>query len=361
MKRVQSSVNFLGPHSPLGNQSPMGPGAASPLGAVARKPSLLEKTVGMSRLKRTQSSVALRDASPPSPLAAVAKQPQGKVQLLVVFDMDNTLVGDLVSLSDRDNIETNVPWQYWPPGKSKGLTPDYILPFLHRGMLRPGVAELVRYLQSIGATIVVYTHSEEKWAVKVCAAIERAVGVKFIKKMFSRSACRDGHPEFTAKKSLKFIHRELQREGLLWVSLHNTIMFDDDGATLNAAEKSRLIKVPSYDYWEKSPWDEVVNDELLAKNPPHLADTVRYSVIEWGIAPPTYRKKGERTKEDVKQDAKWAIQRHKKEQVLASFNKVAHLDRVFFDVVTVLQQNLGDIPGLPEKIRTQLGKSKKRW
>ena len=30
--------------------------------------------------------------------------------LLVVFDMDHTIVGDLVSLSDRDNVETSVPW-----------------------------------------------------------------------------------------------------------------------------------------------------------------------------------------------------------------------------------------------------------
>jgi hypothetical protein len=37
-----------------------------------------------------------------------------------------------VSLSDRDNIETNVPWVYWPEGKDKGLSPDFILPFLRR-------------------------------------------------------------------------------------------------------------------------------------------------------------------------------------------------------------------------------------
>ena len=32
--------------------------------------------------------------------------------LLVVFDMDHTMVGDLVSLSDRDNVETNMPWTW---------------------------------------------------------------------------------------------------------------------------------------------------------------------------------------------------------------------------------------------------------
>jgi len=33
-------------------------------------------------------------------------------ELLVVFDMDHTMVGDLVSLSDRDNVETNMPWSW---------------------------------------------------------------------------------------------------------------------------------------------------------------------------------------------------------------------------------------------------------
>lgn len=35
-----------------------------------------------------------------------------KERLLVVFDMDHTLVGDLVCLSDRDNLETNIDWEW---------------------------------------------------------------------------------------------------------------------------------------------------------------------------------------------------------------------------------------------------------
>jgi hypothetical protein len=34
-------------------------------------------------------------------------------------------------------------------------------------MLRPGLLELLAHLRAVGATIVVYTHSEEKWAIKV--------------------------------------------------------------------------------------------------------------------------------------------------------------------------------------------------
>ena len=64
------------------------------------------------------------------------------------------MVGDLVSLSDRDNIETNVPWLYWPEGKDRGLSPSFILDYLQRGMLRPGMLELLAHLRTVGAACV---------------------------------------------------------------------------------------------------------------------------------------------------------------------------------------------------------------
>ncbi len=45
-------------------------------------------------------------------LAASHRMSQCAPHLLVVFDMDHTMVGDLVSLSDRDNVETNMPWSW---------------------------------------------------------------------------------------------------------------------------------------------------------------------------------------------------------------------------------------------------------
>lgn len=53
-------------------------------------------------------------------------------------------------------------------------------------MLRPGIPELLAHLRLVGATIVVYTHSEDRWAVKVCQAMERLAGWPFIHRVFSR-------------------------------------------------------------------------------------------------------------------------------------------------------------------------------
>jgi len=89
---------------------------------------------------------------------------------------------------------------------------------------------------------VVYTHSEEKWASKVCEAMERMAGVPFIKRIFSRMDCKDGHPEFAARKSLDWVVSQMQAlDHLKWTSVDRTIFFDDDGNALGKAEADRLV------------------------------------------------------------------------------------------------------------------------
>mmetsp|Transcript_63283 Transcript_63283/g.169196 ORF Transcript_63283/g.169196 Transcript_63283/m.169196 type:complete len:305 (-) Transcript_63283:547-1461(-) len=212
---------------------------------------VLDHTVGTVHqagggMKRSASSMEFfkeqQTALHRTPGPAVNRQ-MGR-EMLVIFDMDHTMVGDLVSLSDRDNIETNVPWVYWPETKDQGLSPDFILPFLTRGMMRPGLTELINHLQALGSTIVVYTHSENKWASKVCSAMERLIGRPFIRRLFSRMDCRDGHPEFGARKSVQYIVDVMRREeGLTWATVEKSIMFDDDGEAVAQSEQSRLVKV----------------------------------------------------------------------------------------------------------------------
>jgi len=315
----------------------------------------LRHTTGLGGIKKVMSSLDFltkRNDSTPD-LGKIVQQ--RAENLLVVFDMDHTMVGDLVSLSDRDNIETNVPWTYWPEGKDRGLSPTFILNYLQRGMLRPGMLELLAHLRTVGATIVVYTHSEEKWAIKVCEAMERMAGWPFIKRVFSRMDCKDGHPKFSARKSLEFVCEQLKaQDGLAWVDPEQTLMFDDDGNALGKNESDRLVKVASYDHWEPCQWDDTVNEEMLARNADDLADMVRRSVVEWGVAPPSYIK-GQATSEDeIRRDFRWAAQAQKKESILLSFNKVARLDRVMYDVLDSMR-DLSNLNTLPYKVRTHLG------
>ncbi len=104
------------------------------------------------------------------------------------------------------------PRFYYPIIQGKGV---WFFALQQRGMLRPGLIPLLEHLRDIGATVVVgsckhnvselraqiftiiwakhiactnqvYTHSELRWATKVCAAIEEVVGFSFIKRLFSR-------------------------------------------------------------------------------------------------------------------------------------------------------------------------------
>ena len=311
----------------------------------------LKHTSGMGGMKRVMSSLNFFTKRNDSVTEFGKSVPERADKLLVVFDMDHTMVGDLVSLSDRDNIESNVAWTYWPEGKDRGLSPAYILQYLRRGMLRPGLLELLAHLRSVGATIVVYTHSEEKWAIKVCEAMERMAGWPFIKRVFSRMDCKDGHPNFRARKSLEFVCEQLKaQDGLDWVKVDRTIMFDDDGNALAKHESDRLVKVASYDHWEKCQWDESVNEDMMARNPHDLADLVRCSAVEWGLAPPSYAKRQASSEDELR---RWTAAVEKKESILLSFNKIAALDRVMYDVLDAMM-DLSDLRVLPQKVRKHL-------
>ena len=288
-------------------------------------------------------------------MLGLSLHPKCAQELLVVFDMDHTMVGDLFSLSDRDNVETNMPWEWWPDGVQRGLGPAAIIPYLQRGMMRPGLPELLSHLRHIGATIVVYTHSEDAWAVKVCQALESVAGWPFIFRLYSRSDCRDGHPEFRARKSLQFICDDLRtHDGLEWVDVRKTIMFDDDGAAVAGNERDRLVTVASYDHWAPCPWDENVNESMLAKNPDHLAHIVRASVVAWGIAPPSYAKlqSGEKLQLTAT-DLEWEVKQKKKEAMMLAFNEEAKLDRVLFDILDAMADT-SDLDRLPAMVREHL-------
>ncbi|KAJ1487788.1 hypothetical protein T484DRAFT_2185782 [Baffinella frigidus] len=157
--------------------------------------------------------------------------------------------------------------------------------------------------------------------------MEEVAGYKFIDRLFTRQDCKDGHPYFISRKNLQMVVDTLKREDAKlgeWVSVDNAqVMFDDDGGVLAGGEQLRLIRVPAYDYWEPCPWDTRVTQDVLSKNTDEAADLVRRSVVEWGIARPSFAKEEEDiTIEDRAKDDKWLEHRKKKEMIQLSYNKV---------------------------------------
>lgn len=334
--------------------------------------SSVQRTVGTvtSEFKRSQSelnmaNLRLEDEDDFPPLVS-PPVPQQDVKigerLLVVFDMDRTMVGDLTSLSDRDNLETNIEWTWWPEGKVRGLDSKFILPFLERGMLRAGMIEYIKFLRDIGAVIIVYTHSEYLWARKVCDAMEEAVGSVFIKHLFGRQDCKDGHPDFPARKSLQFVCQVLKEKyrELAWVSPDRCIMFDDDPNALGGADKTRLIRVPAYEYWEPCQWDEVIDEEFLYENSDENVTILTDSVITWKLAPPSFGKIN-LTEEDEKQVEKWKAARDKKERLHTAYNKIARKDKLWPAIQEYMEliTNYDDetVEALPTRIKAAMMRS----
>ena len=152
----------------------------------------------------------------------------------------------------------------------------------------------------------------------MCEAMERMAGWPFIFRVFSRMDCKDGHPNFSARKSLEFVVEHLKaHDGLAWAEVD-------------------------------------VNVDMLSENPHDMADMLRCSVVQWGVAPPSYVKGQPTTEEEVRLDLRWAAQARKKESLLLSFNKVARLDRVMYDVLDSMM-DVSDLRSLPHKVRTHLG------
>jgi len=263
-----------------------------------------------------------------------------RLALTVVLDMDHTIVGDLQALSDRDNLERNLQWPHWPAQFDQGVTPQVIEKYLLRGMLRPGFADFVRTLIARGARIIVYTHSEERWATRVLTAVESVVDMKFISQVFSRKDCKDHHPHFSARKSLRHVVQQLDGHA----HLDRIVMFDDDANVLGGDERQFLVPVPAYNYWEKCPWDQVLTPEFVAQAPLQVQRVFETSVRTWQVAPPNYGK-SVLTPRELEADQRWAQRMRQKEDMRSSMNTMELRDSVMQRLTEFFQTwNNHDVP-----------------
>jgi len=246
-----------------------------------------------------------------------------RLDLTVVLDMDHTIVGDLQALSDRDNLERNLLWPNWPAHIPQGVSPQVIEEYLLRGMLRPGFVDFVRTLVARGARIIVYTHSEERWASRVLSAVENVVDMKFISYVFSRKDCKDHHPHFSARKCLRHVVQKLDGHS----HLDRIVMFDDDANVLGGDDRQLIDPVPPYSYWEKCPWDEVLTPQFVAQAPPQVQRVFETSVRTWQVAPPNYGKSN-LTPRELEADLKWSQRMRQREDMRTSMNAMELRDTV---------------------------------
>src|SRR5579872_5842458 len=110
---------------------------------------------------------------------------------VIVFDLDHTLVGNVSSLCDRDNIEMNIPWK-WDYRYHRGVSVDEIVNELNNGLLRNGVREFIEKISKFPNTIMVlYTYSQKDWVVKIVDAMNRIFGFSIFALVLTRDDCFD--------------------------------------------------------------------------------------------------------------------------------------------------------------------------
>lgn len=158
---------------------------------------------------------------------------------VVALDLDNCLWGNLFEQSDEDNLRVNIDWVGGDKPEEMGAVKvDAMFKTL---LLREGVLSFLDHTRRVGARIVLYTHSERKWAQKCVDALSRRLGYQFYATLLTREHCYTG-TEY--RKSIARVRQEISLAPDV-----DVIAFDD--STTGARgwdEPEKCVLVPGYDY-----------------------------------------------------------------------------------------------------------------
>ena len=177
-------------------------------------------------------------------------------KLMVIFDLDSTLIGDISILSKQKtflekfyNIQMNES--------------DIIIA-LKNGLLRPYTKKLINLLVKHNILIVVYTMSTKEWATFVINALQKYIGYNFVSGLFTREDCL--LPSFPkhAFKRIKYVVHRMQKYGFP-VTYPNTILIDDNNV-LAKDENSRKIHIVPYNFVSLDTISEYIEIKEIKKN-----------------------------------------------------------------------------------------------
>jgi len=145
-----------------------------------------------------------------------------------VLDLDNTIIG---------NIKPQVAqWEISKQCKSIKFDYKAFQTKLKQGIIRPGFLEFVKYAQSQGCTIYVYTASQNNWALFVISQIEKALGIKLARPIFTRKHCHYHNGSYKKNtRALKAIKAD-------------KVTIIDNLNTYHAADQADLVVCPAYNF-----------------------------------------------------------------------------------------------------------------
>ncbi len=180
----------------------------------------------------------------------------GGVPLVLVLDLDGTIVGDVSpQVCEYELLEAASA----PAATMKLFKADLQSQLTETALLRPRFRTFARTMTKHGAELFVYTASDTKWANVIVPAVEAATGVQFNRPLFTRKQCRteDGVLRKPVKAMLQSIFGALRRKkaGGRGPLLHaadlagRVVFIDNSDVMLQDAPGARqvpLLRCPTY-------------------------------------------------------------------------------------------------------------------
>ena len=195
------------------------------------------------------------------PAAAGQGHVGGGLPLVVMLDLDGTMVGRVGSLLCEYDLHTSAraPGGGKTRGRKRAVPKsvrDSIVARLGWGVIRP---HLVRFCKGVGpgVELFVYTASDATWASFIVPCVEASLGVRFNRPIFTRKDCVTSHAALGFRKSIEALKPALVRSlrsrypALRTpADLRDRVLLVDNTPQVMAdpRESARIVACPTYDY-----------------------------------------------------------------------------------------------------------------
>lgn len=174
--------------------------------------------------------------------------------LVFIIDIDGTMIGDI-----RPQItlyELNLAIKKHDKHVNVMNFKDFQYKLKHGGIVRPYFAKFVKKIKETipTAEFFLYTASECKWARFLVPHIEKAIGIKFNRPIFTRANCIIDNKSDIKKalcnitpsvlRALKKKYGELKKHDLM----NRMLAIDNTYDVFDETDQKYVIHCPSYDY-----------------------------------------------------------------------------------------------------------------
>lgn len=165
--------------------------------------------------------------------------------LIFLLDMDHTIIGESYLQVCRYELYDTMKYKADP----KQLFYEFDV-----GLLRPHFVSFIKLVNSKypNAEFFIYTAAEKKWAAHMISNIERYMGIKFNRPIFSRQSCVISNNTVykSIGKIVPVIFKKLKEKYTLnnINDLKKQIVLIDNNKVITDADAYRFIQCPSYEF-----------------------------------------------------------------------------------------------------------------